>query len=326
MTSRLRADICIIGAGSGGLTVAAGATRMGARTVLIEAGAMGGDCLNHGCVPSKALIAAARQAHAMRSAARFGIAPVEPEVDFAAVKDHVARAIAAIAPHDSQERFEALGVTVIRAAARFIGPSAVEAGGQRIEARRFVVATGSRPVVPPIPGLETVPYLTNETLFGLRERPSRLLILGGGPIGLEMAQAHRRLGCEVAVFEAAGALSREDPELAAHGARLSVVRVPYAKNDRAQTEAATEGLVKLMVARNRVVGAGLVGPQAGELVGLWALAIANKLKLTAVTGAVAPYPTLGELNKRAAGEHYAPRLFESRAVKRAVRLVQRILP
>ena len=213
--SVIRTDICVIGAGSGGLSVAAGAVQMGARVVLIEGGEMGGDCLNAGCVPSKALIAAAEAAQAQRGSARFGIAAVEPAVDFGAVKDHVAAVIAGIAPVDSQERFEGLGCVVIRDWARFVSPKAVEAGGKRIVARRFVIATGSRAVVPPVPGIDTVPYLTNESVFGLRERPEHLLILGGGPIGMEMAQAHRRLGSAVTVIEAGRALGREDPDAAA---------------------------------------------------------------------------------------------------------------
>ncbi len=157
----IETDICVIGAGSGGLSVAAGAVQMGARVVLIEAGEMGGDCLNAGCVPSKALIAAAAAAQGARKGFA-GVAGAEPAVDFAAVKDHVAGVIAAIAPHDSQERFEGLGCTVIRAFARFTGPREVQAGDATIRARRFVIATGSRPAVPPIPGLEAVPFLTNE--------------------------------------------------------------------------------------------------------------------------------------------------------------------
>jgi pyruvate/2-oxoglutarate dehydrogenase complex dihydrolipoamide dehydrogenase (E3) component len=211
----IRTDICVIGAGSGGLSVAAGAVQMGARVVLVEGAEMGGDCLNHGCVPSKALIAAAEAAEAMRGAGRFGLRAVEPEVDFGAVKDHVAGVIAAIAPVDSQARFEGLGCTVLRDWARFVSPHEVEVGGERVRARRFVIAVGSRAFVPPVPGLEGVPYLTNETVFGLRERPSHLVILGGGPIGMEMAQAHRRLGCAVTVVEAARALGREDGEAAA---------------------------------------------------------------------------------------------------------------
>jgi pyruvate/2-oxoglutarate dehydrogenase complex dihydrolipoamide dehydrogenase (E3) component len=215
MTAPVTADLCVIGAGSGGLSVAAGAAQLGARVVLIEAGAMGGDCLNTGCVPSKALLAAAKHAHAMTTGRRFGVAPAIPQIDFAAAKDHVAATIAAIAPHDSQERFEGLGVQVIRAPARFVSPREVAAGGTRIRARRFVLATGSRPAIPPVPGIESVPYLTNETIFDLRTRPEHLIVLGGGPIGIEMAQAHRRLGSAVTVIEADRALGRDDPETAA---------------------------------------------------------------------------------------------------------------
>ncbi|MEO0362263.1 MAG: FAD-dependent oxidoreductase, partial [Pseudomonadota bacterium] len=211
----LTPDLCVIGGGSGGLSVAAGAVQMGASVVLIEGHKMGGDCLNYGCVPSKALLAAGKAAHAMTAGAPFGVAPTTPDVDFAAAKDHVRAVIASIEPHDSVERFEGLGCTVIQAMAKFVGPDEVEADGKRIHARRFVVATGSRPWTPPIPGLDDVGYFTNETIFDLRERPARLLVIGAGPIGLEMAQAHRRLGCEVTVLEAAKALGKDDPELAA---------------------------------------------------------------------------------------------------------------
>lgn len=208
-------DLCIIGGGSAGLTVAAGAAQLGVRVMLIERGEMGGDCLNFGCVPSKALIAAGHAAQAMRDAGRFGIAPVEPTVDFAATMDHVRSVIAAIAPNDSVERFEKLGVRVLRTTARFVAPDTIEAGGERIRARRFVIATGSRPTAPPIPGLGAVPYFTNETVFDNRRRPEHLVIIGGGPIGMEMAQAHRRLGSRVTVLEAATLLGKDDPELAA---------------------------------------------------------------------------------------------------------------
>ncbi len=470
---RIETDVCVIGAGSGGLSVAAAAVQMGARVVLVEGAEMGGDCLNHGCVPSKALLAAAKAAHAMTAGARFGITPVAPEIDFGRVKDHVARTIEAIAPVDSQERFEGLGVRVIRAWARFTSPDEVEAGGFAIRARRYVIATGSRPVVPAIPGIETVPYLTNETIFPLREKPSHLLILGSGPIGMEMAQAHRRLGCAVTVIEGSRALGREDPELAAvvldqlraegvefiasttataispdggvtialadgrritgshllvaagrqvaldrldldagrvahdrkgvtvaanlrsttnrrvyavgdaaggaqfthlagyhagvvirqimfglpakasmahipratytdpelaqvgltedearraHGSRLTVLRWPYHDNDRAQAEGKTAGFAKVMVVGGRPVGAGIVGAQAGELIALWALALSAGLKLSNLAGMVAPYPTLGEVSKRAAGAYFSPKLFDSPVVKRVVGLVQRYLP
>ena len=466
-------DICIIGAGSGGLSVAAAAAQMGARVVLVEGGEMGGDCLNAGCVPSKALIAAAKHAHAMTTGGPFGIAPMVPHVDFAAVKDHVARVIATIAPTDSVERFEGLGVRVIRAYGKFISPTELAAGGFTIRARRFVVATGSRPFVPPIPGVEGVPYFTNETIFGLRERPAHLIVIGGGPIGIEMAQAHRRLGCAVTVIEGVKALGRDDPELAAvvldalrsegvaiiegapvvrlaggpgaievelgdgrtitgshllmavgrvvalerlnlaaagvaftrrgvtvgadlrssnrriyavgdaagglqfthvagyhagvvvrpllfglrarvktghipwvtysdpelaqvglteaearaaHGAALTVLRHDFAHNDRAQAEGRTDGLIKLMVVHGRPIGVSIAGAQAGELIGLWALAIAARLKISAVAGMVLPYPTLGEVSKRAAGAYFSPKLFDSSVVKWVVRLVQRVLP
>ena len=468
--ARIVTDICVIGAGSGGLSVAAGAVQMGARVVLVEGAAMGGDCLNTGCVPSKALLAAAKAAQAMRDGAGFGVLPVEPLVDFGAVQDHVARVIAAIAPTDSQERFEALGVRVIRAWGRFASPTELEAGGDIIAARRFVIATGSQALVPPIPGLELVPYFTNETIFALRARPEHLVIIGGGPIGMELAQAHRRLGSAVTVIEAARALGRDDAEAAAlvvdqlraegvtvleggtvtgvagsvtvalkdgrrvagshlllasgrkvalerlnlaaagvaftrigvtvdtrlrstnrrihavgdaagglqfthvagyhagivlrqavlglparartdhiprvtytdpelaqigpteaearlkHGAALTVQRVEFQHNDRAVTEGRTAGFLKVMILRGRPIGATIVGPHAGELIGLWALAIAQGLKLSAIAGMVAPYPTCGEVSKRAAGAYFSPQLFDSPMVKRVVRAVQRFLP
>lgn len=213
MSDLLVPDVCIVGAGAAGLVVAAAAAQLGLDVVLVERGAMGGDCLNHGCVPSKALIAAARMAQAQRDGGPFGIAAVEPRVDFARVMDHVAETIAAIAPHDSVERFERLGVRVIRAEARFVGRTELLAGPHRIRCRRIVLATGSRPAVPAIPGLADAPYLTNETLFANRVLPDHLVVIGGGPVGLEMAQAHRRLGARVTVLEARQVLARDDREL-----------------------------------------------------------------------------------------------------------------
>ena len=466
--SRTETDICVIGAGSAGLSVAAGAAQLGARVVLIEGGQMGGDCLNHGCVPSKALIAAARRAEAVRRGGP-GVTGAEPGIDFAAVKDHLDAVIAAIAPMDSQERFEGLGCRVIRDWARFVGPREVAAGQERIRARRIVIATGARPAIPPIPGIGEVEVLTNETVFALRERPEHLVILGAGPIGLELAQAHRRLGCRVSVVEAGRALGREDPGMvgpllaqlraegiaihegvrvervsgpavlqtdkgeiagthllvaagrvanlaaldpaaggvavdargvrvdgrlrsvsnravfalgdvagggfthvagyqagivvrqavlglparlrtdhlprvtftapelahvglteaearARFGGRLEVVSVPFGHNDRAVAEAETVGMAKVMVARGRPVGATILGPQAGELIGLWSLAIANRLRMTAVAATVLPYPTLGEIGKRAAGAYLGPRLFASPVLRALVRGVQRWLP
>src|SRR5262245_35763976 len=162
MAELLKPDVCIIGAGSAGLVAAAGAAQLGLNVVLIERAKMGGDCLNYGCVPSKALIAAAKAAQAQRSSAPFGIAAVEPCVDFARVMDHVAEVIGTIAPNDSVERFEKLGVRVLKDDARFIGRSELQAGPHRISSRRIVLATGSRPTAPPIPGLAEAGFLTNE--------------------------------------------------------------------------------------------------------------------------------------------------------------------
>ena len=469
----VKSDICIIGAGSGGLSIAAGASQMGASVVLIEGHKMGGDCLNYGCVPSKALIAAAKQAYAMHGGERFGVPPVSPDVDFAAAKDHVARVIDTIAPVDSQERFEGLGVHVIRDWAKFISPREVQAGDTVIRARRFVIATGSSPLVPPIPGLDRVPHFTNETIFDERVRPEHLLIIGGGPIGLEKAQAHHRLGSQVTVIEGLRALPKDDPEMAAvvlealraegvvieedalaeeinqtdgqitvrtkdgrsftgsdllmavgrqantnglgleaagiettragvkvdaglrttnrrvyavgdaagglqfthvagyhagiviknalfglcakaetrhipwatytdpelaqigpteaearahYGTAVEVARFDIAENDRAITEGRARGLIKVMVVKGRPVGVSIVGPQAGELISFWALAIANRLKMGAIAMSVLPYPTLSEVNKRAAGAYFAPRLFENARLKRIVGLIQRIVP
>jgi len=208
-------DLCVIGAGSGGLAVAAGAAQMGAEVVLVERGIMGGDCLNFGCVPSKSLLAAARIADLWRRGAGLGIAYARPRIDFAAVADSVQRVIAEIAPNDSVARFEGLGVRVLRAEARFTSPRTVHAGGVEIRPRRFVIATGSQPAVPPIPGLDDVPYLTNETVFANHDLPEHLIVIGGGPIGIEMAQAHRRLGARVTVLDVGPLLPRDDPELSA---------------------------------------------------------------------------------------------------------------
>jgi len=215
MPDLLEVDVCVIGAGSGGLSVAAGAVQMGASVALVEKGEMGGDCLNTGCVPSKALLAAAARAQETRGAGAFGIGGSIPVIDWAGVHRHVQEVIAAIAPNDSQQRFEGLGVRVIRAPGRFLDRQTLEAGEVRIRAKYFVLATGSSPFVPPIEGLEQVPYFTNETIFSNQQPIEHLMVIGGGPIGLEMAQAHRRLGSKVTVVEAARCLPKDEPELAA---------------------------------------------------------------------------------------------------------------
>ena len=214
MPDTLTPDICVIGAGSGGLSVAAAAAALGVPVVLIEKGKMGGDCLNFGCVPSKALIAAAKRAHAARSAAPLGI-DANVKVDFARVHDHIRSVIAAIAPNDSVERFTGLGVRVIKGVARFKDAGTIAVNDIEVKARRFVIATGSSPSAPPIPGLDAVRYLTNETVFDLKECPEHLVVIGAGPIGLELAQAFRRLGAQVTVLEAAAPFAKEDPECTA---------------------------------------------------------------------------------------------------------------
>lgn len=471
--NRIKTDICVIGGGSAGLSVAAGAVQMGAKVVLVEGHKMGGDCLNYGCVPSKALIASAKQAHAMSQGAKYGIGAVEPSIDYAAAKDHVADVIATIAPVDSVERFEGLGVQVIQEFGRFISKTEVQAGDTVIEARRFVVATGSGPFVPPIPGLDDVTYYTNENIFDLRDKPKHLIIIGGGPIGMEMAQAHRRLGCNVTVIEGMKAFGKDDPEMAAivldnlraegvniieeaqaekisakgntitvhtpkgdftgshlliavgrkvntdkldldaggiahdrsglkvgpdlrsvtnkrvyaagdvagglqfthvagyhagvlirsmlfglpskqrtdhipwatytdpelaqvglteaqakrkFGTAVEVVRFDFHHNDRLIAERKTKGLIKVMVVKGRPVGASIAGHTAGELIGMWAMAIANKMKMSAIANTVLPYPTISEVNKRAAGAYFSPRLFESDTVKKVVGLIQRWVP
>jgi pyruvate/2-oxoglutarate dehydrogenase complex dihydrolipoamide dehydrogenase (E3) component len=212
MPERLAPDICVIGAGSGGLSVAAAA----AAVVLIERGKMGGDCLNYGCVPSKSLLAAARHAAAIARAADFGVIGGPVQIDFAKVRDHVRGVIAAIAPNDSKARFTGLGVRVLDGTARFVDAASVAVGDAfEIKARRFVIATGSSPAIPPIPGLAETPHFTNETIFDLAECPSQLVVIGAGPVGLELAQAFRALGAGVTVIEAATPLARDDPECAA---------------------------------------------------------------------------------------------------------------
>lgn len=208
-------DVIVIGAGSAGLTAAGGCAQFGLKVALIEKGPMGGDCLNTGCVPSKALITAARRAQEMRENVKYGIADVEPAIDFKAVHDHVQRAIDSVAVDDSQERFEEeFGVEVIRGHAKMIDGSTIEVNGQTLKAPRIVLAIGSKPFIPPVEGIDSVSYLTNESIFGLTERPRHLAIMGGGPIGCEMAQSFRRLGAKVSIIERNRLMGKDDPEAA----------------------------------------------------------------------------------------------------------------
>lgn len=213
MADILKPDLCIIGAGASGLAAATAARAIGASVVVIERARMGGDGLNAGGVPSRALAAAGRAAQTIRTAARFGLAEREPHADIAAVNARVRSVVAGIAPEVARERLAALGVEVIAAEARFLDRRTVVAGEALVRARRVIVATGSRPSIPAIPGLADVPFLTTETIFRLAERPRRLAVIGGTSAGLEIAQAYRRLGVPVIVIEAARALAEIDPEL-----------------------------------------------------------------------------------------------------------------
>jgi pyruvate/2-oxoglutarate dehydrogenase complex dihydrolipoamide dehydrogenase (E3) component len=208
-------DVAIIGAGAAGLSVAAGAAQLGVSVALIERGHMGGDCLNTGCVPSKALLAASHAMRSIRNSARFGIAAPEPVVDWDQVRAHVRGTIAEIAPVDSAARFRALGATVLLGEARFVDPETISVDGRRLTARRFVIAAGSQAAIPAVDGLDAQPYWTNDSVFDLTERPDHLLVLGGGPVGLEMADAFAGLGCQVTVIESGRIAAKEDPELTA---------------------------------------------------------------------------------------------------------------
>ena len=211
-----RYDLVVLGGGTAGLVSSMIAAGAGARVALIERARTGGDCLWTGCVPSKSLIAAAALAHRMRHAASVGLEPVEPRVDFARVMEHVSRAIATIAPHDSPERLRGAGVELIEAEGRFVAPGRVEAAGSTLRWRTAIIATGSHPVLPPLDGLDQAQALTTETVWDLRVLPRRLVVLGGGPIGCELAQAFARLGSQVTLVEMADRLLlKEEPEASA---------------------------------------------------------------------------------------------------------------
>ena len=202
-------DVIVVGAGAAGLTAAGGCARLGLRVALVERDRMGGECLNTGCVPSKALLAAAHRAQAMRGSG-LGVTGPGPTIDFAAVRAHVQGAIAAIAPHDSAARFAAWGVEVIAGEASLTGRHSLDVGDRRLSAPRIVLATGSDPAVPAIPGLADTPFLTNETLFALDTLPSHLVVLGAGSVGVEMAQAFRRLGSAVTLLDSGAVLAMAD--------------------------------------------------------------------------------------------------------------------
>lgn len=468
--THLTCDICVIGAGSAGLSVAAGTAQLGLDTILIERNKMGGECLNLGCVPSKAFLSLAKDA--TREAEAQDSPTDRLQATFSDVKDGVQAAIDVIAPHDSVERFEGLGVRVLHANARFRDAKTLETESDTICARRFVIATGSRPALPEISGLDPARILTNENIFALRDRPDHLVVLGGGPIGIEMAVAHRRLGIQVTIIQRSAILPHDEPELvdilrkklerlgirliehatahsidhgdrcvsvdieyssrkeriagshllvatgrrpslddlgldvagvvhdvrgisvdrrlrtsrphifalgdvidgpkfthaagyqagivvrnvafripaktnydalpwatfsdpelahvglaeaqarAKFGATVTSILVPLEQNDRAVTERRTDGAIKVVIGpRGRIVGASILAPAAGEMIGMWCLAVSRRLTLRAIAGLTLPYPTFGEIGKAAAGRFYTPKLFSDRT-RRLVRVLQ----
>ena len=246
---RAEFDIVVIGGGAGGLVVAAGGAALGARIALVEKHRLGGDCLWSGCVPSKTLLKSARIAHQMRRAGDWGIEPVTPRVQLATVMERVAAVIRGIEPNDSPERFRALGVDVVFGSGRFTSQHTFEVDGRRLTAKHFVIATGSRPSVPAIPGLASTPYLTNETVFDLRENVARLLVVGSGPVGIELAQAFRRLGSDVDVIDVAKeVLAREDRDVArvVHD-RLAAEGVRFHLGAHVVSAGGSAGSVHLMI-------------------------------------------------------------------------------
>ena len=207
-------DVVVIGGGSGGLVVASAAAQLNAKVALVEKDRLGGDCLWYGCVPSKSLIHASRIAYEVNHSSRFGIYTNPPQINFAEANAHVQRAIAAIQPHDSPERFRGLGVEVIFGSGQFVDRQTFKVNGRRLQSRSFVISTGSRPTVPSMPGLQAG-FLTNEQIFDLKERPDSLAIIGAGPIGCELGQTFQRLGTQVTMISSEGQiLPKEDPEAA----------------------------------------------------------------------------------------------------------------
>ncbi len=470
-------DLVVIGGGVGGLVTASVAGQLGLDTVLVEReNNLGGDCLHYGCVPSKTLIRSAEVAHMARQAGRFGINAQTGETDLGAVSDRVQQVVQAIQEHDDPDRFRGYGVDVVFGEASFLDPHTIVVGDRRIRGRRFVIATGSRPAVPPIDGLQDIDYWTNETVFRQRQLPARMAVLGGGPIGLELAQSFARLGSQVTVFEAAPrVLPREDPEMTAEltrllideglairagaeveqvehigdrgyrlraaangaitdfevdailvaagrrpnvealdleaagvilekgyirvdrrmrtsarhifacgdccgpypfthvaeyqagiiianavfrlpkkadyrvipwvtytapelahvglteqqavdqGLKVRVARFRFSDVDRALTEGAAGGMMKLIVHRGRIAGATILGPHGGELLHEVVLAMQARVRVSHLAGAVHAYPTLAQIHRRVVNTLYAGKLYSS-GTRRLVRWINRLLP
>jgi len=255
---RFDANLIVIGAGSGGLVAAYIAAAVKARVVLIERHLMGGDCLNTGCVPSKALLRSAKMLSYISRAREFGLKGASAEFDFGDVMERVRRVIAAVEPHDSVERYTGLGVDCVRGDAKIVSPYAVRVGEREITARNIVVATGGAPFVPPIPGLTKVPHYTSDTLWELRELPRRLIVLGGGPVGCELAQAFRRFGAEVAQVEQdAHLLAREDADVSeAVERRFGAEGIRLLTGHRAVRVEAADGAGENVLVCERLAGNG----------------------------------------------------------------------
>jgi pyruvate/2-oxoglutarate dehydrogenase complex dihydrolipoamide dehydrogenase (E3) component len=241
-------NVVVIGAGTAGLVTAAGTAGLGGRVALIERNKMGGDCLNFGCVPSKALISSARLLDRIRHADKWGLQVTDPQFDFAEVFERMRARRQRLAPNDSQERFESLGVDVFRGEATFRSEWEAEVGGVTLRARNFVIATGTRAAIPKIEGIESVPYFTNETIFDeLKTKPESMIVLGGGPIGCELGQAFSRLGVKVTIVQRGGRLlPREDPDVSEFiAARLKREGVPVLTNGEAKSVRKIESGIEL---------------------------------------------------------------------------------
>lgn len=267
--ARTEFDIVVIGGGAGGLVVAAGGASLGAKVALVEKHKMGGDCLNYGCVPSKTLLKSAKVAHLMRTAADYNLPPHAPSPDIGQVMERVAAVIRGIEPNDSPERFRGLGVDVTFGDGKFVSPDCFEVNGRKLTAKTFVIATGSRPGIPPIPGINSVPFLTNETVFALREQVPSLIVIGGGPIGSEMSQAFARLGTRVTVVDmGAQIMPREDADLSrivqyqmekegvAFNFNVSIIKVEGGRHDIRMFIKDTSGAEKSLQATHLLVAAG----------------------------------------------------------------------
>ena len=219
-----RYNLVVVGAGTAGLVTAAGAAGLGAKVALVERGLMGGDCLNVGCVPSKAIISAARRAAAVRDAKSFGVHTNDARIDFAEVMQRMRQLRASISPHDSARRFRDLGIDVFFGQGTFTGSNSLEVSGQTLKFKRAVIATGARAAELPIPGMQQTGYLTNETLFSLTELPPRLIVIGGGPIGCEMAQSFARLGSRVTLIERSSHIMPREERDAAELVQTEMIR------------------------------------------------------------------------------------------------------